>query len=60
MDSPNLKTHLNSISIKQIKTLIRQHNLHYKIKLSQNKPDLINDILKHYESDIIDNKMISK
>ena len=60
MDSPNLKSHLNSISIKQIKTLIRQYNLHYKIKLSQNKPDLISDLLKHFETDIIDNKMISK
>ena len=60
MDSPNLKSHLNSISIKQIKTLIRQYNLHYKIKLSQNKPDLISDLLKHFETDTIDNKMISK
>ena len=60
MDSLNLKSHLNSISIKQIKTLIRQYNLHHKIKLSQNKPELINDLLKHYEIDIIDNKMISK
>ena len=59
MDSPNLKSHLNSISIKQIKTLIRQYNLHYKIKLSQNKPDLISDLLKHFETDTIDNKMIS-
>ncbi len=60
MDSVNLKTHLNSISIKQIKTLIRQYNLHHKIKLSQNKPDLISDLLKHFETDTIDNKMISK
>ena len=60
MDSQNLKKHLNSISMKQIKILIRQYNLHHKIKLSQNKPDLISDLLKHFETDIIDNKMISK
>ena len=60
MDSQNFKKHLNSISMKQIKILIRQYNLHHKIKLSQNKPDLISDLLKHFETDMIDNKMISK
>ena len=59
MDSPNLKSHLNSISIKQIKTLIRQYNLHYKIKLSQNKPDLISDLLKHFEEYTINDNNIT-
>ena len=56
----NLKNHLTSISIKDIKLLIRQYNLHHKIRLTQNKTELINDLLKHCEPDMVDNKIITK
>ena len=58
--SINLKEHLNLLKIKDIKGLIRQFNLHYKIKLSQKKPELISDLLKHFEENIIDNNITSK
>ena len=45
MNNENLKTHLNKITIREIKILIRQLNLHHKMKLSQNKPELIKDLL---------------
>lgn len=60
MDTGNLKEHLNLLKIKDIKGLIRQYNLHYKIKLSQKKPELISDLLKHFEENIIDNNITSK
>ena len=61
MDSSNLKEHLDLLKMKDIKNLIRQYNLHYKIKLSQNKPDLISDLLKHFEEYTInDNKITLK
>ena len=60
MDTGNLKEHLNLLKIKDIKGLIRQYNLHYKIKLSQKKPELISDLLKHFEENIIDNSITSK
>ena len=60
MDTVNLKEHLNLLKIKDIKNLIRQYNLHYKIKLSQKKPELISDLLKHFEENIIDNNVTSK
>ena len=60
MDTVNLKEHLNLLKIKDIKGLIRQYNLHYKIKLSQKKPELISDLLKHFEDTINDNNMTSK
>ena len=60
MDSHNLKEHLNLLKMKDIKNLIRQYNLHYKIKLSQKKPELISDLLKHFEENIIDNNVTSK
>ena len=60
MDTGNLKEHLNLLKIKDIKNLIRQYNLHYKIKLSQKKPELISDLLKHFEDTITDNNMTSK
>ncbi len=56
----NLKNHLTSISVKDIKLLIRQYNLHHKIRLTQNKTELINDLLKHCEPDMVDNKIITK
>ncbi len=60
MNTGNLKEHLNLLKIKDIKGLIRQYNLHYKIKLSQKKPELISDLLKHFEENIIDNNITSK
>ena len=60
MDSSNLKEHLDLLKMKDIKNLIRQYNLHYKIKLSQKKPELISDLLKHFEENIIDNNVTSK
>ena len=61
MDSHNLKEHLNLLKMKDIKNLIRQYNLHYKIKLSQKKPELISDLLKHFEEYTInDNKITLK
>ena len=60
MDTVNLKEHLNLLKIKDIKNLIRQYNLHYKIKLSQKKPELISDLLKHFEENITDNNVTSK
>ena len=58
MDTVNLKEHLDLLKIKDIKNLIRQYNLHYKIKLSQKKPELISDLLKHFEDYTInDNKI---
>ena len=53
MNNENLKTHLNKITIREIKILIRQLNLHHKMKLSQNKPELIKDLLKQYHIFII-------
>ncbi len=58
--SINLKEHLNLLKIKDIKGLIRQYNLHNKIKLSQKKPELISDLLKHFEDTITDNNVTSK
>jgi len=60
MNTVNLKEHLDLLKIKDIKNLIRQYNLHYKIKLSQKKPELISDLLKHFEENIIDNNITSK
>ncbi len=60
MNTGNLKEHLNLLKIKDIKGLIRQYNLHYKIKLSQKKPELISDLLKYFEENIIDNNITSK
>ena len=37
MSTINLKEYLNLLKIKDIKGLIRQYNLHYKVKLSQKK-----------------------
>ena len=59
MDSSNLKEHLDLLKMKDIKNLIRQYNLHYKIKLSQNKPDLISDLLKHFEEYTINDNNIT-
>ena len=61
MDTVNLKEHLDLLKMKDIKNLIRQYNLHYKIKLSQKKPELISDLLKHFEEYTInDNKITLK
>ena len=59
MDSSNLKEHLNLLKMKDIKNLIRQYNLHYKIKLSQKKPELISDLLKHFEEYTINDNNIT-
>ena len=60
MDTVDLKKHLNLLKIKDIKNLIRQYNLRYKIKLSQKKPELISDLLKHFKDTITDNNIKSK
>ena len=60
MSTINLKDHLNLLKLKDIKILIRQYNLHYKIKLSQKKPELISDLLKHFEDTITDHNITSK
>ena len=59
MDTVNLKEHLDLLKIKDIKNLIRQYNLHYKIKLSQKKPELISDLLKHFEEYTINDNNIT-
>ena len=59
MDTVNLKEHLNLLKMKDIKNLIRQYNLHYKIKLSQKKPELISDLLKHFEEYTINDNNIT-
>ena len=60
MSTINLKDHLDLLKLKDIKNLIRQYNLHYKIKLSQKKPELISDLLKHFEDTITDHNITSK
>ena len=59
MNSSNLKEHLDLLKMKDIKNLIRQYNLHYKIKLSQKKPELISDLLKHFEEYTINDNNIT-
>ena len=59
MDTVNLKEHLDLLKMKDIKNLIRQYNLHYKIKLSQKKPELISDLLKHFEEYTINDNNIT-
>ena len=49
MDSTELRTHLHKVKIGDLKDLIRKYNLHYKIKLTQKKPDLIDAIVAHFD-----------
>ena len=44
-----LEEHLNTLSLKQIKNLVREHNLLSKIKLGQPKEALIARLLEHFE-----------
>jgi len=53
-----LEEHLNMLSLKQIKNLVREHNLLSKIKLGQPKEDLIARLLEHFE-ELVDGDMIS-
>lgn len=49
MDSTELRTHLEKVKLGDLKDLIRKYNLHYKIKLTQKKPDLIDAIVSHFD-----------
>ena len=53
-----LEEHLNTLSLKQIKNLVREHNLLSKIKLGQPKEVLIARLLEHFE-ELVDGDMIS-
>ena len=53
-----LEEHLNTLSLKQIKNLVREHNLLSKIKLGQPKEALIARLLEHFE-ELVDGDMIS-
>jgi len=48
----NLKQHLDMCTLKDLKDLVRKFNLHNKIKLGQKKPELIGDLLKHFEAEL--------
>lgn len=45
----DLHARLSRLKLKDIKDLIKQYNLHYKIKLAQKKPDLVNAIISHMD-----------
>ena len=53
-----LEEHLNTLSLKQIKNLVREHNLLSKIKLGQPKEVLIAQLLEHFE-ELVDGDMVS-
>lgn len=53
-----LEEHLNTLSLKQIKNLVREHNLLSKIKLGQPKEVLIAQLLEHFE-ELVDDDMVS-
>jgi hypothetical protein len=53
-----LEEHLNTLSLKQIKNLVREHNLLSKIKLGQPKEALIAQLLEHFE-ELVDDDMVS-
>jgi len=53
-----LEEHLNTLSLKQIKNLVREHNLHSKIMLGQPKDALIAALLRHFE-ELVDDDMVS-
>ena len=53
-----LEEHLNTLSLKQIKNLVREHNLLSKIKLGQPKEVLIARLLEHFE-ELVDGDMVS-
>jgi len=53
-----LEEHLNRLSVKQIKNIVREHNLHTKIRLGQPKETLIAQLLEHFE-ELVDGDMIS-
>ena len=45
-----LQKHLETLTLQSLKQIIREHNLHTKIKLGQKKEHLIQDICKHYDN----------
>jgi len=47
-DSEKLSKALQVLSLSQIKDIAKKHNLHFHIKLSQKKDDLIKSIVKLY------------
>lgn len=53
-----LREKLNKLTIKEIKGIIRSYNYHTKIVLTgRKKKELIDDLIKHLESDIVQNKV---
>ena len=60
MNNIDFQTRHNFMSLTEIKILIRQYNLHqpdfwHKIRLSQNKHELIGDLYVRTKRDIINN-----
>ncbi len=60
MNNIDFQTRHNLMSLTEIKILIRQYNLHqpdfwHKIRLSQNKHELIGDLYVRTKRDIINN-----
>lgn len=56
--SYSLAEHLAMCSLKDLKDLVRKFNLANKIRLSQKKPELISDLLKHFESELTAESLI--
>ena len=54
-----LEEHLHTLSLTQIKNIVREHNLHGKIRLGQSKTALIAGLLKHF-SGMYDGEMSSR
>lgn len=44
---------LDEYKIKDLKNLVREHNLHYRIPLNQKKNEIITSLIKFYRSEII-------
>lgn len=55
----DVRKHLTSLSLAVIKELVKKHNLHYSIKLTQPKGVLVDALVKQYEK-IADNKLVHK
>lgn len=46
-----MREHLEKLNVSQIKNIIRQNNHLFKIKLTQKKKELIDDLIKHLDYD---------
>ena len=49
MEEDEIRQSLEPLKLKTLKELCKKHNLHYVIKLTQKKKDLINDLIKFYK-----------